>query len=172
NNDVHQAVQFMKLGAMDYIYKDNNYLSAFQEALEKDCTLLQKEKIQKKFERQLRGEEEKFKKLVENTKEGILVLQDHQIKYTNPVIIKNSGYKKEELFDKNFLHFVFHEDRRFVEEIYQYYLENENPEKTNWSKEFRLVFKDNKIHWVDFNAFSDLSFDIMTDNTLINSRPI
>ncbi len=60
----------------------------------------------KQMEESLRESEEKYRTLVERAADGILIIQDGVIQYTNPRLGVSSGYEAEEIQGKRFTQFV------------------------------------------------------------------
>jgi len=73
----------------------------------------------KKAEEALRKSEEKYSSVVENSMDGIIVLQKGIIKFLNQAIVELSGYNLEELIDKEFETFLSPEYRKLVMDRYQ-----------------------------------------------------
>jgi PAS domain S-box-containing protein len=68
-------------------------------------------------QRTLRASEERFRTLVENTSDGILVLDGQgRIAYVTPPGARILGYPAEEVIGRDGLEFVYPEDRRIAEE--------------------------------------------------------
>ncbi len=72
----------------------------------------------KQAEEALRGSEEKYRLLVENTSEAIIVLQDGTVKFANPRATELSGYTSDELSSKPFIEFIRADDRNVAIERY------------------------------------------------------
>lgn len=53
----------------------------------------------------------KYKKLVDSSRDGICILQNGLIKYVNPIAVQLSKYKEEELIGQDFFQFVNESDR-------------------------------------------------------------
>jgi len=73
----------------------------------------------KRMEEILRESEEKYSSVVENSMDGIIVLQKGIIKFLNQAILDLTGYNLEELIDKEFEHLLSPEYRKFVMDRYQ-----------------------------------------------------
>jgi len=101
------AVSAMKRGAQDYLIKgkiDGNILvRSFLYAIER-----------KRVEEALRKSEERYRALVENATEGILVARDGVIMFANAFILKTSGYSEGEIIGKPFIEFIHPDDREIV----------------------------------------------------------
>jgi len=60
----------------------------------------------------LRQSEKKYRTLIESASEGIFVIQDGKIPFANPKAFEIIGYPAEEMTRRNFLDFVFADDRQ------------------------------------------------------------
>jgi PAS domain S-box-containing protein len=67
----------------------------------------------------LKESEEKYSSVVENSMDGIIVLQKGIIKFLNPALLDLSGYNLEELIDKEFETLLSPEYRKLVMDRYQ-----------------------------------------------------
>ncbi len=70
----------------------------------------------KRAEEALRISEEKYRQLVQNASEGILVAQDGKLKYVNPRCLEWTGYSEEELTARPFLDLVHADDKEMVKQ--------------------------------------------------------
>ncbi len=93
--------------------------------------------------------EEKYRFVVENANEAILVAQDGILKFVNPKAAKISKYTVEELTSRSFISFVHVDDREKVKEIYQQGVGNSNAPNVH---AFRIVDKTGVAKWVEINA--------------------
>lgn len=93
--------------------------------------------------------EEKYRHVVENASEAILIAQDGRIRYANPQTSRLSGYAPEELNAKPFLDFVHSEDKQLVAENYMKRLRGEAAAS---SYDFRVVDKQSQVRWLSINA--------------------
>jgi PAS domain S-box-containing protein len=93
--------------------------------------------------------EEKYRRVVENASEAIVVAQDGYIRYANPQTTRLSGYEAEELLAKPFLDFVHAEDR---ERVRDNYVKRLRGEPTDSSYEFRILDKEGRLRWIHINA--------------------
>ena len=103
----------------------------------------------KRAEEALRESEEKYRVLVENANEAILVAQDGMLKFTNPKASEIIGYSKEELCAMPFTQFIHGEDRGVVIERH---LKRLQGERLPDIYPFRIVDKQGNIKWVEINA--------------------
>ena len=93
--------------------------------------------------------EEKYRQVVENANEAILVVQDGRIRFANPQCARFSGFTLPELYTRPFLEFVHGDDRQFV---LNNYLKRISGEAVESSYEFRIIDKSGLIRWAHINA--------------------
>ena len=103
---------------------------------------------QKKMNQSLADSEEKYRLLVENSNEAILVFKDEYIKFCNSKSIELSGYRKETLFSKSIFDFIHPEDRDLVARNLKMRLRGEKV--TPYV--FRFIDADGKTRYVEVNA--------------------
>jgi PAS domain S-box-containing protein len=97
----------------------------------------------------LRESEEKYRTLVENANETILVAQDGMIKFVNPKAIEITGYSKDEVTSRPFMDFIHPDDREMVAERYSKRLKGEELPHVY---PLRIADKCGNIKWVELNA--------------------
>jgi len=95
--------------------------------------------------------EEKYRHVVENANEAIVIAQDGRIRYANPQTSRLSGYAPEELNAKPFLDFVYAEDKALVADNYMKRLRGEQAAS---SYDFRIVDRQLRVRWLNINAVS------------------
>ncbi len=93
--------------------------------------------------------EEKYRRVVENASEAIIVAQDGYIRYANPQTTRLSGFAPEELLAKPFLDFIHPEDRARVRDNY---IRRLRGEPVDTSYEFRIHDKQGRMRWININA--------------------
>jgi len=103
----------------------------------------------KQAEEAVRGSEEKYRLLVENANEAIIVIQDGTLKFANPQATELSGYSKDELLSKLFTEFLHPDDREIAAE---YYLATLQSEEVPRGVLLRIVAKDGNTLWAEVNA--------------------
>jgi PAS domain S-box-containing protein len=99
----------------------------------------------RKAEEALRQSEEKYRLVIDNAHEIILILQNEKIVFFNPKVKELSGYSDKELFTKNFLNFVHCDDKALVSENYKKRLQGEDIP----FYAFRWQAKDGTIRWAE-----------------------
>ena len=103
----------------------------------------------KRNEEALRLSEEKFRSVVENAREGIMVIQDKERVYCNPRWLEIVGYSAEEYETIPFLSRIHPEDLDFLIKIHAK-LRNLETIKSNFA--FRLITKSNEIKNITVRA--------------------
>ena len=143
----HTAVECMKAGAIDYVIKENliRLGQAVLRALEEKKLKEQKEKAEKA----VRESEKKYRTLIENASEAIIVAQDGVFKFANPRGEELYGRSKEELASKPFTYFIHEEDREIVGIRHERRLKGEEIPDTY---SFRIIDKNGDIKWVELKA--------------------
>jgi len=153
-------------GAFDYLLKPftrTDIIHTIRNALLKRELLLQKKffkkelevlilRLEKDFEektRQLRESQIKYKEIIENSNDMILVAQDEKLKFTNLKTLKLTGYTEEEILNMPFIELIHPEDRAMVMERHMRQLQGEDA-PTTYS--FRALRKNGELFWVEINA--------------------
>jgi two-component system cell cycle sensor histidine kinase/response regulator CckA len=103
----------------------------------------------KQVQEALRVSEEKYRVLVENASEAIVVAQDGMLKFSNPKASEVTGYSKQELFSKPFVELIHPDDRGLVVDRYLRRLKGD--EFINIYP-FKIVDTHGNIKWVEINA--------------------
>jgi PAS domain S-box-containing protein len=104
----------------------------------------------KRIEKALHESEEKYRLLIDNANESVVVAQDGLLKFVNPITLGLLGADSEqELIDRPFLEFIHPDDRSMVVENYRRRIANE---ATNPRYAFRVVTCDGIIKWVEINV--------------------
>lgn len=96
----------------------------------------------------LRESEEKYRKLVENANEGIIVIQDNLLKLVNPKLIEIFGYKEGRIDARKFFCYIHPDDRNSIIEKYQDSLEG----KEIRFYPFRIIDNEKNIKWMEASA--------------------
>ncbi len=100
-------------------------------------------------EEALRESEAKYSAVVENSKDGIIIIQDGKLKFVNTASVELAGYTPEELKGANFLNFVAPDYRELVLERYNDRLEGK---KVPPIYEIEIIKKDGAPLPVEINA--------------------
>lgn len=94
--------------------------------------------------------EEKYRALVENANEGIIVVQDGKIMYANPKVMESSGYSMDEMMFRHFSEFIHPDDR---EPVIKRYTERISDRRSD-AYQFRFKDKKGKTRWAELKAAS------------------
>ncbi|MCP4705196.1 MAG: PAS domain S-box protein, partial [candidate division Zixibacteria bacterium] len=103
----------------------------------------------KEIKEAYRESEEKYRQIIENATEGILVTQDGWLKFVNPQMEKFAGYSADELLSKPFVEFIHPDDRGLVIENYRKRMAGEPVPKTY---SFRIYTKNDEIRWFEIGG--------------------
>lgn len=98
----------------------------------------------------LKESEARYRTLIENTGQPILVARNGFIIYANAVTSVHSGYSLDELYSMSFTEFVHPDDRNFVLDNYKRRLSGDS--ECISAYRFRAVSKAGKVHWLEVNA--------------------
>jgi len=93
--------------------------------------------------------ESKYRILVDNTNEAIIVIQDGMIKFLNPRAVELTGYPEVELTSRPFHDFIYSNDKEMVLGHHSKILK---AKEFSRAYTFRIVNKDGDIKWVESNA--------------------
>lgn len=104
-----------------------------------------------------------FRELSELSRTAIFMYDDTGFKYTNPATTEITGYLKEELANMNFWDVVHPDMKQLVKKRGQNRL---NGKSLQSHYQIKLLTKDKKIKWVDFNA---TKFDYPGENLAIGN---
>ena len=97
----------------------------------------------------LRESEEKYRLLVENANEAIVVAQDGRLRFVNARAAELSGYSEAELKSNPFMDWVHPADRDMVRQNYLKRISGE-PAPANYT--IRFLQKDGSVKWVSISA--------------------
>jgi PAS domain S-box-containing protein len=118
--------------------------------LEERNVLLQEEiSERRRYEEALKESEEKYRQLVENANEAILVAQDGMLRFFNRKTSEFTGYTEEELASIPFTELIHPEDRDMVLDHYQKRIRGEKVPSTY---EFRIRDKQQNTKWLEINS--------------------
>lgn len=103
----------------------------------------------KKAEKELRESEEKYRLLVENANEAIVVVQDSIVKYVNDRTFEIMLHSREEFLSRPFIEFIHPDDKQMV---MGYYTAWASHEKVPSLYPFRFIDKDGAIKWAEMRS--------------------
>ncbi len=107
----------------------------------------------KRAEEETKKSEEKYRILVENATDAIIILQDDLIRFHNQKTAALTGYSKEELESTRFFQFIHPEDR---DAMIQRYNKTLKGERTPAPFSFRAIHKSGAILWEEINSIQIL----------------
>lgn len=103
----------------------------------------------KKAQDSLAESEQKFRMLAESGASGILIYRENKFVYSNKTIQEITGYKEDELLEKNFWE-VVHPDMQ--ELVKQRGIKRLAGEKVKSKYEIKLLTKSGELRWIEFSA--------------------
>lgn len=103
----------------------------------------------KKFEKALKNSEEKYRAVVENSVNTIIILQGNRLVYANSTTAVTMGYELDEIRRSDFLDFIHPDDRQAV---IQRQIDRLTKKDLPNRFVFRIVRKDGGIYWVESRA--------------------
>ena len=103
----------------------------------------------KEQERKLRASEERLRKLVESTREGIIIVQDGQLMFANPSAERITGFTVGEMRRMDYLERIPPEDQEAVRGNHSRRLRGLSvPE----SYAIRIIHKNGELRWLEING--------------------
>ena len=100
-------------------------------------------------EEALRESEKKYRLVVDNANEGIVITQDGLLKFANPSIAEVTGYTENSLKTQSFLEYIHPEDREMVIEHHRKRLSGEEIPRPY---SFRMIDRKGHTRWVRNNG--------------------
>ena len=104
---------------------------------------------QQRLTHELEESEQKYRTLIENASEAVLVVQDETIRFANPQWVKISGYSLNDNPGHLFSKLVHPDDRAHIESLIERLLAGQNIPK---DVEFRIIGLQGSVLWVRANA--------------------
>ncbi len=122
----------------------------------------------KQAEAALKRSEEKYRLVVENLREGIVVGQDGKLKFVNPAVSNITGYSQEELLQIPWIDIIHPDDRQLTITNHARRLAGEDVPETYL---MRIIDKYGRTHWLENSGVviewegSRASLNFLTDVT-------
>lgn len=101
----------------------------------------------KEAELELKEKEQRLRLIFENSTDGFLVIENHEVKYISPSYRNMLGFEESEIVNfptEKIFEIIHPEDSQKFRDFIFENLKNQN---TNFSAEFRIKSKDGKYHW-------------------------
>lgn len=115
----------------------------------KACDVIRDITERKLAEEALYESQEKYRMVVENANEAIVVAQNGIARFTNRAAQELVGYPEEVLKSRPFLEFIHPDDREWVEQRYRKRLGGEPVPPSSC---FRVVHQDGTVKWVELSG--------------------
>ncbi len=141
------AVECMKAGALDYFMKGK--LSRLAPAIERELKDAAIRSNHRQAQDALLASEDKYRTVVENAQEAIVITQDLKVVFTNRAAIDQIGYPEEMFLSRPFTDFIHPDDQKMVADNHFKRLKGE---KVSPSQSFRIIRKDKDTRWVILSA--------------------
>jgi PAS domain S-box-containing protein len=101
------------------------------------------------LEEALRDGEEKFRNIIENAHESILMAQDGRLVFFNPMSMQMSGYSADELLSMPFIEIIHEEDRK---KIMEREARRKEGDRGDYRYSFRIIHKSGALKWVGIHS--------------------
>jgi PAS domain S-box-containing protein len=109
------AVEAMKAGAADYLSKSNLSVEALERAIRHALALHAGERQRWHAEAALRASEERFRALVENSSDALLLIDaEGRISYVTPSSERHLGWPLKQMIGRSIFDFIHPDDREMV----------------------------------------------------------
>ena len=103
----------------------------------------------KRIEQALRESEERYRSVIENANEAIVVAQDGMLRFFNPKAMEIMGYPRDELSSMPFPELIHPDDRQMVADRH---LRRLAGEALSPVYAFRIIDKEGATKWLEINA--------------------
>jgi PAS domain S-box-containing protein len=107
------------------------------------------EALEKRSEEALRRSEARYRSLVEHALDAIIIAREGKIIFMNPKLAEVSGYTPEEIMSRPFTDFIHPEDGAIILDRHRRRMAGE---EFDTKIECRLVDRENRVHWTEFNV--------------------
>jgi two-component system cell cycle sensor histidine kinase/response regulator CckA len=109
------AVEAMKAGAADYLSKVHLSIEALERTIRYALALHAEERQRRQAEAALRASEERFRALVENSSDALLLIDaEGRVAYITPSSHRHLGWTAAEMVGRSILEFIHPDDRETV----------------------------------------------------------
>jgi PAS domain S-box-containing protein len=137
-------------GSVRHILQQGRPISEGSEEPSRVSGTIQDITEKKQAEDALRESEERYRAVVENVQDGILIINDqYKVLFVNPMLCKISGYGEEELLGKDFRKFIHEESMRPVLDRYSKLVRGNNILE---QREVKFIRKDGEARYIDVST--------------------
>jgi len=167
--DPKAAVEMMKMGAYDYIIKENNLVDILPGIINSSVDRYFSDKRHRAAEIELKRNEQNFRSIIENASDGIFIFDGPgRCIDVNETGCSMLGYTKTEMMKKHITELIPDEDlTEIIKEII--YTENDQfRNKDSYIKERRMKKKDGSYFYVEVSTkvMSNYTIGLVRDITL------
>ncbi len=141
------AVECMRAGAHDYLMKGK--LSRLAPAIEREMRDAEIRRMHKQAHDALLASEEKYRLVVENAQEAIIITQDLKIAFANRAAINQIEYPEEMLLSRPFTNFIHPDDQNIIVDNH---LRRLRGKEISPVPPFRIITKGGDTKWVNLSA--------------------
>ncbi len=99
---------------------------------------------------QLRESQLKYKNIIQNSVDMIIIIQAGKIRFMNPMTLELTGYTEEDLLNTSFIDMVHPDDCTYMRNKYRKWLRKDKETPRIYT--FRLLKKDGEALWVESNS--------------------
>jgi PAS domain S-box-containing protein len=109
------AVEAMKAGAADYLNKTNLTVESLERAVRHAVALRAGEQQRRQAEAALRASEERFRALVENSSDALLLVDaEARVTYITPSSTRHLGWRPDQMVGRSLFDFLHADDREMI----------------------------------------------------------
>ncbi len=101
------------------------------------------------MEKALEESEQRYRKLVENASEAIVVARGDRLVYVNPAGVALMGYTEEEIYKRSFWEFIHPDDLSNAVDNYQIFFGQESAQNRF---PLRAITKDGSVRWIELSG--------------------
>jgi PAS domain S-box-containing protein len=101
-------------------------------------------------EKALMESEEKYRKVVNNVGEAIMVIQDGLVKFANPRAMELLGYSGDKLYSRRLVELVHPDDRQITDKLYLATLKGKETSPAYHG--YRMIGKGGDVKWTEITA--------------------
>ena len=122
----------------------------------------------RRMQESLEQSEQKYRNLVENAHDGIIINQFGKFKFVNPAFCKMIEYSEEELLENDFVNFLAQDDRERLVQYHKLRMEGDRHhmiyEAKGLSKSGKIIHFEINTSYIEYNGHP-ATFIIMRDHT-------